>query len=685
MIITKSRGQDLIKEHIDKCYDISKVRPNKPFDFRVEPMYDEFKKRPYEFIDMVRAALINSVMDYYALLGSKARTPNDTLTDGARIMREKVAGRMTPLNHVYKDIPINLVMTPNIKLCSLSSDNERVPMCFDVRVIGMYDKKSYTKYAEYMCTGCTARLKVESDPITKKQPKKVKCNKCKIPMENIEGLVITGDVQTLIIQERMEDSVDMNVEKKFAKVYDGLVGQIKPGDNIRIIGVYRSLIKENHIENEVIIDIISTSNLEDIKPILPSNEEIKKWKEDSKDEEKFFSDVVDSFARSVKGYKTIKMSLLMTIVGGIAIRKKNGQKKRGTINTFLVGDRSTAKSQLLKACKQVAHKSILTGGKGVSAVGLTAGVIKQSDGSSMVELGVYPLCDMGTAIIDEFDKMSKDDRGVLHIVMEDQFVPINKGGFNLNTQARTTTIAAANPKGGKWGKVGKDLMDNVNLDEPMLTRFDNIFLFLDVVDDVKDTEIGLHMLNSWSNQENEIDQVYMDMDQIKKFINYVKPLEPELSEKAKIKLLEFFKKIRNMSNTQDSLPVAFRSLDGIVRMSMARAKMLFRTTVTEADAEIAIMIYKHMLSTFGIDIESGVIQEVFGKPKEVKKDEAFWQVFDQCKDPNGDVHESDFIEELCTNKISSRFFDEDKASKEWTRKKTDLEILRNSNGTYRRS
>jgi len=213
------------------------------------------------------------------------------------------------------------------------------------------------------------------------------------------------------------------------------------------------------------------------------------------------------------------------------------------------------------------------------------------------------VADKGVCLIDEFDKMNDADRTSIHEAMEQQSISISKAGIVTTLRARCAVIAAANPIRGRYNPT-IPFQQNVELTEPILSRFDVLCVVKDTVDPVKDEMLARFVVGSHlrSHPKFDSEQEEMDVgtlldadlipqDLLRKYIMYAREkVRPKLYELDQDKLSKLFADLRRESLATGSFPITVRHLESMIRMSEASAKMALREYVRGDDIDLAIQV-----------------------------------------------------------------------------------------------
>ena len=530
--------------------------------------------------------------------------------------------------------------------------------------------------------------------------KAVKCQSPKCPYTNLAIVAEESrfiDFQIVRLQELPEDLPPgqlphyVNVSMK-----QDLVDYARPGDRIILTGIVR-------IEQERVFGVkqsesalyrlrMDGNNIEFIGGRGIKGTRRTEREEISPDEQKIirtlsknpdiYDRLIASFAPHIRGHELFKEAILLLIVGSTQRALSDGSKVRGDINVFLVGDPGTAKSEMLKFCARIAPRGLYTSGRGSTAAGLTAAVVRDASGIFMLEAGAVVLGDQGLVCIDEFDKMRPEDRSALHEVMEQQSASIAKGGIVATLNARTSILAAANPMFGKYDPF-KNLTENVNLPIPLLTRFDLVFVVRDIPSQEKDREIAQHILSQHGTSGTDTTSL-IDVDILTKYLAYAKQNDPVLTKQAENKIMEFYLKMRSVEgeDKEKMITITPRQLEGLIRLSTARARILLKNQVEEDDADRAIYLFNEMLKNAGIDVNTGKIDigVLQGRPRsEVSKLATFMEILKSLEgEPQSPVLEQTFVDEL----VKSEKFNEEEARNYIRRMVRDATIYESKPGHY---
>ena len=617
-------------------------------DPRLDVFSDIFMEAGYEdFIDLLRNAI-------YTVMGQKYSDIDVPST--------------------FADIKIKLEQD-KILMHSISAKHENTVVSFECIILASDVAKTYIKECKLECPKCGYGFSVTCD-----HNRNIPFEKCVNPtcrearLMPDQDTLVTENIQTVFLNEPLEEAI-MNSPKMFVgKIKGTNVGTAFVGQKKRVIGLFKTVYDPKKTEHDVIIDVSYIEDLDDVKLVKPTESELIKLKEESKKPD-FLKKVVKSYAPHIYGYGDIKKSLLLQLAGGV-----NG-KRRGDINVLLVGDPSMAKSELLKFGKKITQTSIYTSGKGTSAAGLTIGMVKLSDGTMIAQAGVLPLCSGGFAFIDEFDKMNKLDRSSMHEAMEQQTVSRAVAGIQLTLPAKTSILAAANPKFGKYDPA-ESLGENINVPPALLSRFDLIWLIKDKVDVHTDLAKANHILNTYSDDKS-IEKPYLTPKQLMAYINHVRTAKPRLSNETRKEILKIYEKMRQLSKEDESaLAIGTRQLEALIRLSLAHAKLLFKAEADVEDVHSVKAVLGNMFETFGLDMDKGKFDQslLTGVTGKETKEQAANRVWAEASDPNGDVSITDFMKALA----ESPAFDETSAKKLFDNWDRSCIVRMNKDGTWRK-
>jgi replicative DNA helicase Mcm len=347
------------------------------------------------------------------------------------------------------------------------------------------------------------------------------------------------------------------------------------------------------------------------------------------------------FATGVMNF--VKRSLALQLFGGVSRKNKDGTRTRGDIHILLMGDPGVAKSQLLTYVSELSPRGKFASGGGVSGAGLTAAAVRDTfaDGRFALEAGVLPLSDRGLAAIDEFDKISTEDRSVMHPAMEQQRIDISKGGITASLPSRCAIIAAANPKAGRFSKRAANTsvirsFSETGLPAPLASRFDIIWMMRDEVKAENDEMIAQHILRSRTRgvpealideqikmdptkeDDNQIFDIGVDNSEhltpsfLRKYIAFAKRnFHPNIDNDVMAMILEYYVQERQSFGREDQedgesnvVPITARALEALIRLTEAHARMFLREDATAEDAKVALAVFKHWREESGIEDES---------------------------------------------------------------------------------
>jgi len=546
----------------------------------------------------------------------------------------------------------------------------------------MVDVLPKLKLAAFRCKKCGRVYRIPQNDLELTRPGFCECDRREFELMLEESTFI--DFQKIQIQEPLE-YMKGGEQAKYIEVLleDDLTNKLTPGARIEVIGTLRLRppVKKTSVYGRYLEanNFIQTQKEFEEVDITPKEE--KQIIELAKDPE-IYDKLMKSIAPGIYGNERIKESLVLQLFSGTPHKiQPDGKKIRSDIHILLIGDPGVGKSELMGYVHRLAPKSIVVSGKSSSAAGLTASAEKDEfgEGGWTLKAGALVLANGGQAMIDEFDKMTEEDRSSMHEAMEQQTVSIAKAGIVAQFKTQTSVLASANPKYGRFDP-NELATTQFDVPPPLLSRFDLIFVIRDETKADQDRKIANHILKGnyaagliarqSQNKEivlsdlekaEEIIKPVIEIDLMRKYIAYARrEMIPVIKPKMMDRIANFYMELRSHGRKEGVVSATARQLQAIIRLSEASAKIRLSSEIEEQDIEKAIDIFRYSLEMVAKDPETGRLDiGIIGTGKtqsSVNKMKQIMKIIAELSAEKDLIHKDDIVKHAKDHDI-----DEDKA------------------------
>ncbi|MDE1860837.1 MAG: minichromosome maintenance protein MCM [Candidatus Micrarchaeota archaeon] len=499
----------------------------------------------------------------------------------------------------------------------VGSENIGRLLTLDALVVKRSEITPKVSIGKFKCSFCATEItaRIDKDNVQEICPQ---CRRRSLKQINNESKFV--NMQRIAVQDPLE-RLRGSTPTWHLEVWleDDLVNTTIPGDRIDITGTLRIKPrktfrgKEDKLLFTMYFESVSIRHKQkEFADLEISQDEERIIKEMSKDPQ-IFEKVAKSIAPSIYGHDEIKKALALQLFGGTPDKKLiDGGNIRSDIHILLIGDPGSAKTRLLQAVTSIVPKGIYVSGKSTSSAGLTAAAERDefSEGGWTLKAGALVLGHGGSVSIDEFDKITKEDQSGLLEALESQTISVAKAGIVAKFSAKTSILAAANPKFGRFDP-NQYPVDQFDIPPALMSRFDLIFPIKDVTDEETDRKIARHILTQYEaagaqiaglKEYEQVEKPPVDYEILRKYIAYArKNIRPRLTAEASKRIQDYYIELRKVGLSKGSTTITARQIEALVRLAEGSTKSRLSDTIELKDAELAISLMNFMLGTLATD------------------------------------------------------------------------------------
>jgi replicative DNA helicase Mcm len=553
------------------------------------------------------------------------------------ISKDKMNGFSRGLER-FENIKIKLNFYKTIEMRNINPKIEREPIVLEGRIMAVSDKRGYLKEGMVFCPN---ECEEGSDQIFAGPTLRAfipKCPTCHTKMHLRQSTVVTDYVQTIKLQELDNfgrKPIDFDVKLVGDDVFNTWIGK-----RVRVAGHFLTdiVMTGNQQEHKQFIFSKYMHEIEEVENICLTKEraeELKILLQEEENQKRFWK----SFAPRIEGKLLQKETLMYAFVGG-----SESEVRRIDINALEIGNAGQGKSELIKQVPRVIAKSKYVLANNATSAGLGIGMVKLDNQTSVPQGGPLVMCSPhGVVALDELDKMHQEDIKSLLSSMENQVVTKTVAGVDLTLPSKVVIVAAANPKWGQWDEE-HGVVENINFPAYLLTRFDVISCSIKT-NSIQKQEIANKILGLTPVTEESKLSPLVSEAELMQYLNYCKKFHPILTYDAKIMLNDFYQQMSEITAGDDKVvPMTPRELEGMIRLTTARAKLLQKHEADINDVKAIIDLKKRAMSTFpGISVE-GAGQQLSLISELDKKAKTKEDIILSCCDEERKVKQEEVIE-----------------------------------------
>jgi replicative DNA helicase Mcm len=628
---TESAWVDWVSERlqVDQTEALHKLRPSHTYTYVIDAdSFDILQAFPNKVEEIICRGVRKALCGHWA--NWKCRNITDPQLKKQQIVKDNMNGRND--TNAWNRLTVKIEFYPTVTMREISPKIEKEAIVVDGRIMAVSTKRGYLKEGTVFCpNNCEdGTATISAGPTLRSFIPK--CPTCKTLMHLNASTAVTDYVQTIKLQEITAESfhkpIDFEVKVVGDDVFNTWIGK-----RVRVAGNFITDIIMNGKQQEHKQFIFNKymHEIAEVENVCITKERAAEIKELIKDPENF-KGLLKSFAPNIEGKLLQKEGIMYSFVMG-----SRSEVRRIHIHALEIGNAGKGKSELIKQIPRVIAKSKFILANNSTAAGLGIGMVKMDSGTSEPAGGpLVMLSPDGHLALDELDKMHQDDQKSLLSSMENQVVTKNVAGTDLYLDSYLSIISAANPKWGQWDD-GHGIPENINFPMYLLTRFD--FITCSVKSNaMQEQEIANKILGLEPITTQAMIKPLISEAELMQYINYCKTLNPKLTPGAKIMLKDFYNQMCQATTGNDKvIPMTPRELEGMIRMSTARAKLLQKDEADEDDVKVVMDLKTAALNSFpGVSVENAgqqlkIMSEVDDKEK-LKLD-----IITECEDEDGTV------------------------------------------------